>query len=104
MQFMKRYAVIMTLGTQETWVFLNIFQVGDFEKEAQTAMIEAKKEIAIKQREAKADGVGFGVKPWDRHICFTGHVFVAGKCCHWCDAEATRHWRRGVLLKIWLMV
>lgn len=78
--------------------------MGDFEKEAQTAMIEAKKEIAIKQREAKAAGVGFGVKPWDRHICFTGHVFVAGKCCHWCDAEATRHWRRGVLLKIWLMV
>lgn len=79
--------------------------MGDFEKEAQTAMIEAKKEIAIKQREAKVDGVGFGVKPWDRHICFTGlHVFVAGKCCHWCDAKATRHWRRGVLLKIWLMV
>jgi len=30
-------------------------KVGDFEKEAQTAMIEAKKEIAIKQREAKGN-------------------------------------------------
>ena len=35
------------------FTLLSFFQVGDFEKEAQTAMIEAKKEIAIKQREAK---------------------------------------------------
>ena len=53
-------------GHHDTWnprdlfLFVFFFQVGDFEKEAQTAMIEAKKEIAIKQREAKVDGVGFG--------------------------------------------